>query len=158
LSEHHGRKGASWLSLSVDLVAGIFLFLAGVAGLIATWSLPTGTVARMGAGFWPQAVSLLLCMFGVGVAALSFTRKGELFELPPLRPYAAVFGAMVLFGLLFERIGMIPTVIVTMLVAGLASIETRWVQLSILAVVLAILSAVAFVRLLGLPLPVFWWR
>jgi len=63
----------------------------------------------------------------------------------------------VVFGLLIERVGLAPSVIVATIIASMASTEMRWVETISLAVGLAVLCAVLFVKLLGQPLAIFAW-
>lgn len=64
--------------------------------------------------------------------------------------------AVVLFGVLIERLGHLPTAIVTPLVAAFAIPEQRWKKAILVAVLLGSGTALMFVILLWQPLPLWW--
>ena len=71
-----------------------------------------------------------------------------------------VLGSIVLFGLLLRRLGLAVALIVLVVLSAYASERFRWPAALALACGLAVCSVIAFVRLLGLPIPILgtWIR
>jgi hypothetical protein len=69
-----------------------------------------------------------------------------------LRPLLGVTSALAVFGLTIDRGGLIVAVVLTVLVAAIASPDTRRLESVLLAAALAAFSAMLFVKLLGLPI------
>ena len=72
----------------------------------------------------------------------------------PLRAWLAVSGSMVCFALLIETAGLVPSVIVTVLVASRGSRDTVAREAVLLAICLAVAISVLFVVLLNQPLAI----
>lgn len=152
--EKHDR---SWLPL------GLSCILIGVAAISIASRYPYGSVTAMGPGFVPTAVAILLVVFG----ALILVQRGAEIQPEaappdddtrapafagegPWRPILCVGAAIVLFGLLIEPAGLLPTIFLVVLAAGLAHPEARALPLLVLAASLAVCSAMIFVLFLGL--------
>jgi hypothetical protein len=65
---------------------------------------------------------------------------------------------MVAFGWLMERVGLVPSLAVMVLVSAYAGPEFRWGEAPLLVVVLCLLAVAIFVWGLGLPYPLFAWE
>ncbi|HWM49710.1 MAG TPA: tripartite tricarboxylate transporter TctB family protein [Xanthobacteraceae bacterium] len=140
-----------------DFWAGI-LFLT--VGVIAAWvarNYVFGSATRMGPGYLPSVLSWMLIGLGVFLAARGLIEEGPALERSLFRPQAFIIVAIVVFGLLIERVGLVGSVIVSTVIAALASAEMRWKETIMLAIGLAILCAVLFVKLLGQPLELWNW-
>ena len=88
-------------------------------------------------------------MDGVGQAA------GEIMSATPRRASLAVVGSVVCFALLLETAGLIPSVMVTVLVASRASPDTPVRDAVLCGVCLAVAVSVLFVVVLNQPLALF---
>jgi putative tricarboxylic transport membrane protein len=69
-----------------------------------------------------------------------------------LRPLGLILLSVWIFAETIDRLGLVPAVLLTTVVAALADIDSRRVEVAVLALALAVFSAVVFVRLLGLPM------
>ena len=104
------------------------------------------------------ALSLVLV-----ACALKVPRRLAVPGTEALRSLVAILAALVVFSLTIKGSGFIPALGVTgatpfaILIAGLASRETRWLALIVFALVLTTFCAVLFRFLLGLPLPLAPW-
>lgn len=138
-----------------DFLAGALFcsFGAGFALLAPGYAL--GTLARMGAGFFPLVLGLCLAAIGLVVILRSCFVAGEPIEPGKLRPFAAMLGAIALFGVLLNPLGLVGSLILMVLVGGYASPDFRAREGAMLAVGLAAGSAILFVILLKLPLPLW---
>jgi len=148
--------------LKTDTAAGVILAAIGVIWLIAVRDLPFGTLGRMGPAYWPVIIAVLLIGMGgllivIDVAATHRSGGSDRIALPGLRPVLSIFGAIVVFALSIERLGMVPAIILCMLLAGYASAKVKWRVHLILTMILALFSYLVFLKLLGLPVRPFPW-
>lgn len=134
-----------WLGLLFVLFA-IFAFSLAV-------EVPLGTAHRMGAGYFPVMLSLLLTGFGVILVVRSFF--GDVVEMQGFRPRAPalVLGGVVLFAYLIRNGGLIVAVCAMVSVAAYAEPSLRGWRVAALAATLAAGSYLIFVVALGQPLP-----
>jgi hypothetical protein len=140
-----------------DFWAGL-LFLS--IGCLALWFGRTytfGTVTRMGPGFLPTVLSWALVLIGGFLSLRAFALEGQAIERSLIRPQLLILLAIIVFALMIERVGLVPTIVVVTIVAALASREMRWRETLAVAVGLAVLCAGLFVYLLGQPLAVWTW-
>lgn len=140
-----------------DFWAGILFFIVGVLALWFGRSYVFGTATRMGPGYLPTVLSWMLVLIGLFLSLRALVEDGARIEGSLVRPQVFVLLAIVVFGLLIERFGLVPTVVVVTLLAALASREMRWVETVALALGLAALCVTLFVYLLGQPLAVWSW-
>ena len=153
--------------LNGHTVGGVFVAAMALVAWMAARGLEFGSLAEIGPGLFPMALAVLLLALSlmlVGIGAL----KGSSEDLAgtgaeALRSLVAILAALVAFSLTIKGSGFIPGLGVTgatplaILIAGVASRETRWLDLVVFALVLTTFCAVLFRFLLGLPLPLAPW-
>jgi hypothetical protein len=111
----------------------------------------------MGPGFFPFWIGILLAAVGV-ITALSSLRRGAMVDAikrPELRAMAWVLGAVVLFGLVLQPLGLIPALAVLVLVSSRASHEFAWKGALLNTAVLIVFSVAAFVWGISLQIPLW---
>lgn len=141
-----------------DFWAGI-LFL--VVGGIAAWMgrvYTFGAATRMGPGYLPTVLAWMLIGLGLFLIVRALLQSGEPIQGSLWRPQIFIVAAIVVFGLMIERFGLAPSVVVSTIIASLASTEMRWRETVLLAIGLAALCVVLFVKLLGQPLAIWTWN
>lgn len=138
-----------------DFWAGvIYALVGGSAVFIAAGEYSMGTGARMGPGYFPTALGLLLLAFGVAAIVRSFLRDGEAVGEIAWKPLLLVTGATVLFGVLLPVAGLVAALLVLTLVSAAASSYFRFDWRATAGLVLLIaFCALVFVVALGVPLP-----
>jgi hypothetical protein len=122
-------------------------------GLIALYfgqKLALGTPVRMGPGYVPRMLSLILCGLGVLVCIVALVSGSDPVEKPKWRPITLVTIGIICFGLLFERAGLIPALIVLVTIASLAGEEFKLTEVIGLIVALAVLCTLVFKVGLGM--------
>ena len=137
-----------------DLAFGGLMMLLALFALWESRNYEMGTADQMSTGYMPWLISVLLLSVGAIIAVRAFWR-GAVVELEPqhwLRPLVAISASLLIFMFVLDRLGLVASSIVLVLISGLASRESRPVSLVIWAVVLAIGSAAVFVYLIGLPI------
>ncbi len=136
---------------SPDLVSGVFFSAAGLAGMALSSRLELGSAARMGPGFFPMGLSLMLAGLGAITLVRAFiadqTSIGEVRWLPLL----AVLVGVVLFSLLVDTAGFLIAAAVLIVTARMAEGPFKPVEIGLLAIVLIAIAAGIFI--VGLKLP-----
>lgn len=143
-----------------DFWAGL-MFVA--LGLLFAWGATEysfGTAARPGPGYFPFGLGLLLAMLGalVLLSALTLeTEDGDRVGRFAWRPLLFIVGAVVLFGVLLPRLGLIISLPILIFVAALGGDEFHWGEALIAAAVITTMSYGIFIWGLGLTIPVWPW-
>lgn len=136
-----------------DLIAGLLFIVLGALAVMLARDYPFGTTMRMGPGYFPTVLGVILLLFGVTVLARGI-RSGEKVKGDwGWKPLALITLSIVLFGALLDRAGMIPACVATLVVAAAAGREFRLKEVLILAVVMTAFSVVVFLYGLKLPYP-----
>jgi len=137
-----------------DFWMGVFYAVIGAAALLISQDYAFGTTARMGPGFFPVIVAVLLVAVGAISILRSLRSKGEPLEPLKLLPVLLVFGAILAFGLLVETAGYLVAGIVLLLLAGAASQYARLNARTLLgAVAFIVITALVFIKGLGVAMP-----
>lgn len=134
-----------------DLAAGLLLMAAAAFFGWQVLDLEIGTSLRMGPGYFPMVLSILLFILGALVALKSAGRAGEPFGRISWRGMAFILPAPVFFGLTVRGLGFVPALFITTLIAAQASVRMRPLPALVLAVVVTALSTLIFSYGLGLP-------
>lgn len=140
-----------------DFWAGVLYFAVGVAAAWVGRAYTFGTATKMGPGYLPTVLAWGLAGIGALLIVRALMEDGPKIESSLVRPQFFILLAILVFSFLIERVGLAPTVVVVALVAGLASRETRWKEVAILAIGLALMCSILFVYLLGQPLEIWKW-
>ncbi len=141
-----------------DVLGGLLLVALGAAGLIFGASLDMGTPLRMGPGFFPRVLSWLLVVFGGVIAVQGFMQAdAEIATRIVWRPLMLITAAVLAFQLLIDRAGLIAATVAVVVVGAIAGRDARIAEVGALAAIMAVCTAVLFVHVLNLPLPL-WGR
>lgn len=117
---------------------------------------PYGDLRRMGPGFFPIWIGVLLIVLGLALV-LEVRRLGTPAPTVALRPLLTIPAGLLAFALLVERAGLVPA---TAVLVGVSALGARPLRPRAVVWTTAIVTAAAYVlliRLLGLPLKAFWW-
>jgi len=130
-----------------DFGAGLLYMGFGAAFSLGALDYKMGDAARMGPGWFPFWVGLLLVLVGVLTAGSGLRAGGtaEKIRRPQLAPLAWVIGAVVLFGLALEPLGLVLALTLLVVVSMRASHEFRWAPAIATAVALILFSIGVFV-------------
>jgi hypothetical protein len=138
-----------------DFWAGTFLLAVGAAAMFVARRYTFGSSLRMGPGYFPNILGGLLILFGLYFLVVS-RRRGEKIEGAwSLRALIVLPLSLVLFGVLIDRAGFVPAMLVLIFCAATASTEFKLVEVLLFSVFLTALAAAVFVWGLGLPYPLF---
>lgn len=149
-----------------DFYSGLMFAIVGGAFAIGATTYNIGTGARMGPGYFPLLLGVLLAIIGVVVMAqgvMSKSKTGDKLGSVAWRPLTFIIGANVLFGILLgglpaiglPAMGLIAAIYGLTIMASLAGEKFKLSEVLIVATVLALLSYGAFVKLLNLQFQVW---
>ncbi|SNS56118.1 Tripartite tricarboxylate transporter TctB family protein [Noviherbaspirillum humi] len=140
-----------------DFWAGIMFLAFGAffSGFGVTYNI--GTAARMGPGYFPTMLGVLLMILGIvvsigGTSKNAPEEKVAKFDWPIL---FLILGAVVLFGILLPILGLVVSLVLLVIISSYASHEFKWVAAILNAVVLTIMSYVVFAWALKLQFPLW---
>ncbi len=142
-------------SSRLQFFGGASLVAISLVALVSTWHLDSGTPGEIGAGAPPRVLAFILLGLGLLIAAagmFSQDQTEEKFEIA-FRAIAAVLGGMIMFGLTIRTLGILGASPLLLLIAGIASTETRWKEFVPFALGLTVFCTVLFRFVLGLPIP-----
>lgn len=138
-----------------DFGAGIMYIVIGLFFTIVATQYPMGTAAKMGPGYFPFFLGILMTILGliVAIKALSATAAIEAIPKFNWKVIAQITGSVVLYGLLLPRLGFLIAVVVLVLVSASASKEFTWKGSLINAAFLVTFTYSVFVMGLKLQFP-----
>ncbi|MDI9335616.1 MAG: tripartite tricarboxylate transporter TctB family protein [Gammaproteobacteria bacterium] len=151
-----------------DLLAGLLFIFFGLFFAIGALDYKIGSPNKMGAGYFPLFLGLILVALGVILCLTSLKFKsnleGELLEPIAWRPLIAVISANLLFGLLLRGVesiylppmGLFVAIFFLVMVSRLAMKEAfKILETLVLALVLILGVWLVFVVFLKVPLQLF---
>ena len=137
-----------------DFLSGLMFVVFGLAALYFGQHLALGTTVRMGPGYVPRMLSLILVALGALVCIVALVSGSEPVERPKWKPITLITIGIVCFALLFERAGLIPALVVLVTISSLAGEEFKLVEVIGNIVALSILCTVVFKVGLGMNISV----
>ena len=149
-----------------DFFSGLMFGVVGIAFAWGATNYTVGSAARMGPGYFPLLLGVILVIFGSIIMFYSLvveTTDGEKITGFVWRPIVYILGSNVAFGILLgglpklglPPIGLIAAIYALTLIASKAGTEFKLKDILILATGLSVLSYLAFIKLLNLQMPVW---
>jgi hypothetical protein len=138
-----------------DFWSGLLFVGLGAFALIYGTKYTIGTAARMGPGYFPRILGILMVVLGLVLTFRALRSKGDAVPAWKWRPTLLVLGSVVLFGAVVKLLGMAISTVLLIVVASAASHEFRVKEALISGVALAVLAVGVFVIGLSLQLPIW---
>jgi Tripartite tricarboxylate transporter TctB family len=149
-----------------DFFSGLMFLIVGLGFAIGAYSYGMGDGARMGPGYFPRLLGVIMAVLGsviVFKALTVATADGEKVGKWAWKPLAYVLGANLAFGVLLgglpsiklPSMGMIAGIYALTIIASFADGKVKMKEVLILATILAVGSYLAFIMLLKLQIPVW---
>ena len=149
-----------------DFFSGVVFMAVGGAFAWGATTYTVGNGARMGPGYFPLMLGVLLALLGAVItfkAMVVETESGEKIGKWIWRPVRYIVGANLAFGILLgglpsinlPAMGMVIAIIVLTLIAAKAGTEFKLKEILILAAILVVGSYVTFILLLKLQIQVW---
>ena len=147
-----------WIRHPKDFWSGVMFVAIGIGAIAVSSTYPLGTAARMGPGYFPRMLGILLIVLGalLGMRAVRGPRTAS-DPIPPwkLRPLVGVLGSVVVFGLIVHYVGVLLGTVFLIVAASAASHEFRPKESVIAGVLLGALAVGVFIIGLKLQLPIW---
>jgi hypothetical protein len=140
-----------------DLCFAVFLVALGALAFSLASQLSIGTAAAMGPGYVPRGLSILIMIYGLVLGVRAFFSGRQAFPEIAFRPIILVSASVALFAILLPVVGLAITSFVTVICAGIAAYDVRLRENAVVAVALAVFAVLLFVKVLGLPVAIWWW-
>ncbi len=149
-----------------DFFAGLMFMAVGGAFAWGATNYTVGQAARMGPGYFPLLLGIVLALLGAFILFESLvvdTEDGEKIGSFAWKPLGFIIGANLAFGVLLgglpsigvPAMGLIVAIFALTFIASAAGEEFKFKEVAILSAVLAILSYLAFIKLLKLQFQVW---
>ncbi|AQV95171.1 MULTISPECIES: tripartite tricarboxylate transporter TctB family protein [Cupriavidus] len=140
-----------------DFASGLMFILVGFGFSWVARGYSMGTAAKMGPGYFPFWLGIVLALLGALVLWGALSSKAEQDSLArwDIKTLLWILGAVVLFGLMLKPLGMVLSVLVLVLVSSMASHEFSWKGAILNAIILVLISMGAFVYGINLQMPVW---
>lgn len=140
-----------------DFWAGVMFLVIGVAFALFAQEYALGTPARMGPGFFPTMLGVLLALLGAAIVLQSLAGSAATVRVEAVRWRALllILLAVLVFALALPRLGVIVSIVLLVGISAMASHEFRPRETLVSIVVLLSLSWLVFVKGLDLQFPVW---
>ncbi|CAM8619501.1 Protein of unknown function DUF1468 [Comamonadaceae bacterium] len=149
-----------------DFFSGLMFMGVGVAFAWGASTYSIGSGARMGPGYFPLVLGVLLAILGIAItftALVVETEDGDKVGKFAWKPLFFIITANLVFGACIgglpsiglKPLGLIVGIYLLTYIASHAGEEHKFKEVAILATILALLSYVAFIVLLKLQFPVW---
>jgi putative tricarboxylic transport membrane protein len=142
---------------AVELAGGLIVLAGGCAVALGATSYPVGELTRMGPGYFPLAVGIVLALLGFGLIVASRTAATSSLPAFRLKPVLAVFAGLVFFGLTIERFGLVPSTLGLVILTSLAQDRPSLLMIAATAAFLIVFSVGIFIYALAIPIPAIRW-
>jgi hypothetical protein len=133
-----------------DFGAAMVIMLIGISGLYFGKDLTYGTAGRMGPGYFPFLLSIIIIALGAGIGIKSLFVEGPPIDAPMFKPLFFVVASIIIFGYLTTVVGLAVTAVITTLVAVLARSELSIKESMVFLVLLIVGCGMAMYDYLGI--------
>jgi hypothetical protein len=151
---------------SKDFFSGLMFTVVGAAFAYGATSYTIGTGARMGPGYFPLLLGIILALLGAAILFKSLvveTADGEPVGKWAWKPLFFIIAGNLLFGVLLgglpsiglPAMGLIAAIFGTTIVVSMAGDEFNFKETIVLSAILSVMSYAAFIMLLKLQFPVW---
>ena len=140
-----------------DFWAGVMFTAMGAAFaiIVKVYEYPMGTASRMGAGYFPFLLGVVMAVLGLIIIAQALLTSGGPVSKFAWRPLFWVLGAFVIFGLTAKFLGLVIAILLLVVISSYGGHEHRWKEAIISSIILAASSIAVFVYGLKLPFPIW---
>jgi len=140
-----------------DFWSGVMFIALGLGFALQATTYQMGTAARMGPGYFPFWLGLVLALLGAVVLLGSLSKKAVETHVEGFdwRIVFLVIGSVILYALILRPLGVYISVFVLVVVSSYASHEFNWKVAVANGIFLVVFSYLAFIRGLGLIFPLW---
>ena len=134
-----------------DFYGGLAIVAIALFAFWASRDLPGMQGFAFGPGTAPRLFGGLLLAFGVIITVLGVVTDGPRVSGYAIRGPILITASLLTFASSIRSIGLIAASFLTFMIAAAASRETRWIESTIIAVVMTVFCVLLFIYLLNLP-------
>ena len=143
-----------------DYLGGVLMIALGVAAAFQGATYRIGTLSRMGPGFFPVALGVILALAGIAIAVTARFEEDavDTKALPPeWRAWFCICVGIVAFVVLGKYGGLLPATFAIVFVSALGDRGNKPLPAAILALACVVVAVVVFRFALQLQFPLFQW-
>ncbi len=138
-----------------DFWAGVLFISFGLAAVLIAREYPIGSAGRMGPGYFPRALGIIMMALGALLALRALKVKGAPVGFRSFKPIMIVLGSVILFALAAPKLGLVVATVLLILISSTADQEYRWKESMIASVIIAAFAYLTFSVGLKLQIPVW---
>ena len=140
-----------------DFWSGVMFMGIGAGFSLQATTYSMGSAARMGPGYFPFWLGIVLALIGAVVLMTALTGKATETSIGrfDFKILLLVIGSVALYGVALRPLGLYLSLALLVIVSSLASHEFNWKVAIANALFLVLFSYVAFIRGLGLIFPLW---
>jgi hypothetical protein len=138
-----------------DFYAGVLFMGFGLVALVIARSYALGVASRMGPGYFPRILGILLVGLGAVLSLRGLRSGGEAMSRWHWRPLGIVLLSVLVWGLTAQWLGLIVASLALVVVSSVASDEFGWRQALVSGAIQSACVVAIFVYGLGVPLPMW---
>jgi len=137
--------------------SGVMFIIIGLAFAWKSTEYSMGTAARMGPGYFPFWLGIIMAMLGALILLAALTPKSQKTEVArfDFKIVAIITASVVVFAFILQPAGLVVSMFVLVIISALASHEFTWKVTIANAIFLAVLCYMAFVVGLKLVFPIW---
>ncbi|HWK86405.1 MAG TPA: tripartite tricarboxylate transporter TctB family protein [Xanthobacteraceae bacterium] len=145
----------SFIKNPKDFLAGLLFIFISALFAYGTMELPIGTAFRMGPGYFPMVLCIMLAALGLVVMFNGFVLDGEKIAQFTWRGLFNIVLPVVFFGVTLRGLGFVLSLGITVFFVSIASVHFK-LRTALLSVVVLVFAGWAiFIWGLGLPIQVW---
>lgn len=145
---------ASFIRNPKDFLSGLMFLAFGGSAILLAQDYPMGQAIRMGPGYFPTVLGVLLCLVGAVCVVRSLMAAGTPVERIAIKPLLLVTVSTLVFGVLLRNAGLIAALAASILISSAASSKFTVKAAALTIVLLTAFCYLVFLKALGLPIPV----
>lgn len=142
-----------------DYYGGALMMFIGAGAALEGHQYGIGTLTRMGPGFFPVALGVILVLIGILIAGSAYASdEPDKERFLPAKPewfaWACIIASPIFFIALGEYAGLLPATFACVFVAALGDRETTIKQAAVLGAAISISGILLFSFVLKIPFPI----
>jgi hypothetical protein len=140
-----------------DVVAGLAVVAIGAfVGWYAYNEYDIGQLNRMGPGFFPVWLGILLAVIGAFIALPAWFREGSPMQIE-YKTLALITLSIVVFAFLLKTLGIVLSTVAAVMISSLADRDLSWRNRVLVSIGVAAMTWAVFILGLSMVLPVWPW-
>lgn len=130
-----------------DFASGLLFVAIGAGFSYVATTYSMGTSAKMGPGFFPFWLGLLLSVLGAIITMTAMSQKSHVDTLEKWHwpSIIWVLGSVVFFGLVLAHLGLMLSILALVFISAMASHEFHWKGTIVNAIILNVIAYIAFI-------------